>query len=425
MRLKSKSEVAFILSACLLIILAIALNQYNLGIILRPDGRIDSFQGKALVWSIQAVFAGMGILLFLLRKKLKWGNIALLLGTSAFCLLLGEAVIRIMEKKPVSLTSEIPQLSNQWSVDSITGLHAVYDNLTEDQDRFNHAGFRDKDEFTKEGYDSAAIRILLLGDSFAYGATAWGEGECFADVLENRLKEKMKAVVWNAGMPGIGQKQEKYEIMKYLPILKPQIVIIAFYFNDITDNVWPAGEHWIYQNGLFALRYSLKSGEVVVLSPEEAYRRATVSDVQYPFKSHLLGNIAQLIGKCIRTIDVDNNMSIIKTNFKEQISLTSDLFREMNDYVEANDSKLFVLIIPSLDDIKKSPSSYYKCMIDICRQQNIEYIEPLPKLVLDDYITNNPVDQHWNKSGHLKVGNMLAQWLEEYIDKNHINIEQK
>lgn len=82
----------------------------------------------------------------------------------------------------------------------------------------------------------ARSRILILGDSFAYG---WGvnDKETFAYLLEERLsRTPLSATVMNAGNGGKGTDYE----LRFFDIvgrkLKPDLTVLCFFSNDYLDN---------------------------------------------------------------------------------------------------------------------------------------------------------------------------------------------
>lgn len=73
------------------------------------------------------------------------------------------------------------------------------------------------------------IRVLLLGDSFTWGLRAKNITSCFADILLARGYE-----VYNAGISGADPPQYLAVAEKYVPLLKPDIVIVNFCLaNDV------------------------------------------------------------------------------------------------------------------------------------------------------------------------------------------------
>lgn len=79
-------------------------------------------------------------------------------------------------------------------------------------------------------YKSTKKKILLLGDSFTWGHSTSNKTNSFA----NELLAK-GYIVYNTGISGVDVTQYKAIAEKYIPILKPDIVILNFFMgNDIS-----------------------------------------------------------------------------------------------------------------------------------------------------------------------------------------------
>lgn len=91
----------------------------------------------------------------------------------------------------------------------------------------NRDGFRGRPfDFT----NSPCTRILLIGDSFVWGANAEPLTNCFADRLETAGYR-----VYNAGIPGTDPEQYARIAEKYTPLLKPDVVAVCLYMgNDLS-----------------------------------------------------------------------------------------------------------------------------------------------------------------------------------------------
>lgn len=84
--------------------------------------------------------------------------------------------------------------------------------------------------------DGGARRILLLGDSFVEGIAVPVQ-----DVVGQRLQQHLAgsgpAVVVSLGQPGAGQAAELALLEKYLPLVRPELVLLAFLpANDVLNN---------------------------------------------------------------------------------------------------------------------------------------------------------------------------------------------
>jgi len=89
------------------------------------------------------------------------------------------------------------------------------------QHPFNQEGFR---SIAFKKYNSRRKKVLLIGDSFVYGMDAEPRYNCFADILLAR-----GYIVYSAGIPGTDPAQYAAIAQKYIPLLRPDLVIVCFY----------------------------------------------------------------------------------------------------------------------------------------------------------------------------------------------------
>ena len=76
-------------------------------------------------------------------------------------------------------------------------------------------------------FPSAKKKILLIGDSFTWGVSANPITSCFADILLAR-----GYVVYNAGIVGADPSQYLAIAEKWVPVLKPDVVIVNFFMGN-------------------------------------------------------------------------------------------------------------------------------------------------------------------------------------------------
>lgn len=106
----------------------------------------------------------------------------------------------------------------------------------------NSAGLRNMDEVNP---DESVFRILVIGDSFAYGAYVHNH-EAFPARLEEHLNQRLVArfQVLNAGVPGYTVEDELSYLRDKGLALHPDLVILSFYTNDIFDLYPVIREHF-------------------------------------------------------------------------------------------------------------------------------------------------------------------------------------
>ena len=103
--------------------------------------------------------------------------------------------------------------------------------------RTNALGFRDDREYDL-AKRSNTFRIIVLGDSVTFGHGSVYE-HTYPLLLEQRLKAWRPSVdwqVWNLGVPGYNTSQELAYLLEAGPVFHPDLVVVGFYGNDVTDN---------------------------------------------------------------------------------------------------------------------------------------------------------------------------------------------
>lgn len=106
--------------------------------------------------------------------------------------------------------------------------------------RVNALGFRDERDYDLEKKPNT-FRILVLGDSVTFGHGALSD-TTYPFLLEQRLKQWRPGVdwqVWNLGVPGYNTAQELKYLERVGPRYHPDLVIVGFYENDLSDNDVP------------------------------------------------------------------------------------------------------------------------------------------------------------------------------------------
>jgi len=316
-----------------------------------------------------------------------------------------------------SFFPDSPELADHFVADSIQGSRYDYP----DDPNFNRQGFRDRDTFSPEAPGlSRSFRMLLLGDSFTYGVAAVNDGSNtgFADVLQDGLNAIFPddAIVWNTGIPGTGQAEQLLHLKKYLPILKPQFVLLAFYEgNDPEDNITPIGKYYVYEDNTWADRYRRENEEPELLSPRDAWLRSQGYGVEA--NSFLLyfrtTSIAYRLYKKMRD---RFDREARQKHLEKQLSETNRILKNISDICRAEDAKLIAVIIPEESTVEKnSDQSTYENILNIFQGLSIEHLDLRPFLAPEDYVP--APDLHWNKKGHRKVAEVILDHIKKQTSK--------
>jgi lysophospholipase L1-like esterase len=134
----------------------------------------------------------------------------------------------------------------------------------------NAVGMRDREHtVAKNGHR----RIIGLGDSITEGFGV-EEDETYLKVLESKYLAGVE--VWNLGVVGYSTDQELEQLRQVIDVYHPDVVTLAFYFNDLAENTVRAAR-WEpnYAKPFFTLA---DSGPV--LTNADALRRQKSRDIE-------------------------------------------------------------------------------------------------------------------------------------------------
>lgn len=272
----------------------------------------------------------------------------------------------------------------------------------------NQDGLRDKN-IRNSASHSNAIKILIIGDSFAFGV-----GNEYEDVrpviFENRLRElQINVDVIKAGVPGYGVMDEFLWLKRIFAKYEPDIVLLAF----VTHDIWNISE-------LKNKSYIPKRMFMEMLRESHLYhwfRRMLSKHEAWMLSKHRYSEAAKYH----------------QTPFTEEVTRDFEylklLLEEMNEYCQKNSAKLIVLSIPQ--DVQviaalNRHEGYDPGMIDqyflkVADEMDFLWIEGLPVLAEYKRRTNKrlyfPLDQHLNPDGNRVLGNFLAEKVTENVNR--------
>ena len=307
-----------------------------------------------------------------------------------------------------------------WTCDG-AGCHYVYDEVMAACERgevkgrrciVNRQGFHDTQEFTPSPDLDGRLRILILGDSFAYGNSA-GIGMSFVEVIERAFP---RAIIWNTAMPGTGTNQAVMSYQVYAPLLRPQITILGFFMNDFDDNMMPVDSYYygVRDNlpPLAIRQYQVDlRGNVITLNRQ--------SDLYYRYKgvdppaseAHRLLGTTRLGSLLIRSYNATRQMlsQAEGKRLRQQADATRFHLQALRD--AAFDTELLLLLIPRREDLDR-PGERYQLALRLADELDINYLTVRHLLSESDY-ARRP-DVHWSAAGHQKAGVLLISCLEAF-----------
>jgi hypothetical protein len=130
----------------------------------------------------------------------------------------------------------------------------------------NPQGFRDPKDFSIADVNSDRKRVMILGDSFMFGAGV-GPNENTPSFLQAQLQDNFDVFNFGVGAWGIDQMYLAYE--KYKNIIHPQVVILAFIDEDV-DRVLEA--YRVFE-GMNKPSFVIKNGELAIRTSDSKKER--------------------------------------------------------------------------------------------------------------------------------------------------------
>ena len=119
----------------------------------------------------------------------------------------------------------------------------------------NREGFRSSFDYESRGPKGAAKRVMVLGDSYAFGIYL-NDAETFCALLQERLGPSYE--IYSLAIPGWGLDQMYLAYSKYAPIVDPDVVITV-YIDDDVNRVFDA-YRWV--EGLNKPSFTLEHGRL-------------------------------------------------------------------------------------------------------------------------------------------------------------------
>ena len=279
----------------------------------------------------------------------------------------------------------------------------------------NADGFNSQHEFTSERAQSADYRILVLGDSFTFGAAAdYGRG--WVRVMEEALQTvDGEVLVWNVAMPGTGTRNAQVAAAYYMPRLQPDLVILGFHTgNDFHDNLYPIDRFMTYridgEETALVQQYTRVGDDILRESDDILYYRAKGYNVSST--TDVPAILHQLTRTRLGTLAVGAYQRL--QLLRETYDITQDLLATLEQAVRDQGAPLLVLVIPERADATNAGRLYLNAL-DILQTLDIAYVDPLPLLEDADYTRPNTADEHWNNDAHAKAGALMGDCVREII----------
>lgn len=312
-------------------------------------------------------------------------NIFLLIGSVVVILLLVEGATQIYVYK-------IAEKGKLFEPDEVTGWR-VKSHL--DMQRKNADGNiwtirTDKEGFRRSRNLGSGTKVLILGDSLAFG-----EGVDVEERFDAQINNHGYSVL-NTGVMGYGTDQQFLKAKPYLAKLnKNDIIIVLTYYNDFYDIT--RKKH----SGRAKPWFTIENGTLQLHKPQITLNEALRD------KSYIYAKLGSLVTK---------HHEISASDVEHASKIYQKLIEHLSQQLANRGVRIIVAYhgIPIIKDTEHS-NIILKTLNAICDSTDIECIN------IDQHINNNSqyylADGHWSKKGHEIVGSLLFKNL-SYIARH-------
>jgi len=278
-------------------------------------------------------------------------------------------------------------------------------------------------EYTSEKPGST-YRIMVTGDAFT-SAEGVDTSQAWPRLLEIDLNAKVSnkdIQVLNFAMTGYGPNQYAAVVDKYVPIYKPDLIVIELFVNDFQDVLW-SNEDFQYNIG-FSSPDPNSLSSVIKL---DSLRRFTSLNVLGPIKEvlrnqpdangYFLGHFSALV---VGHSEIENDGR----------QLTYERLKNIQDVANQNTSKVVFVFVPApVQACEPDQLAYYPRNVDL--NDTTQFDTNLPQRLMTDVAQSldvplydlrdmlsssaecyyQPHNIHWTVAGHQTVAEYLTDVL--------------
>ncbi|MEX0291390.1 MAG: hypothetical protein AB3N14_19960, partial [Flavobacteriaceae bacterium] len=300
--------------------------------------------------------------------------------------------------------------------------------------RTNEEGFR---EGPFPNNTDSTKKIMVLGDSFVSNVSVRDE-EVFTEVLETLLPDY---AVLNFGVNAYGQVQEYILQQKWVPLLKPDILVVMIYLkNDFTDNT--GEKDWLYSRPYA----SLTENGVLRLNPAKDHSIRPSPKKGLLNKSHLYQFVITRTRNIRAKYSESNDQGRLKrfrapelsfcrreptAEVKEKFVIMKKLLMKISNHAKDNNVPIVFALAPSIvqvendlwkqwvldkteEDEKYDRAIPNKILMDFAAEKGLNMLDLLPVLHSETKKGKklyNPIEQHWTAEGNRVVAHKIMEYL--------------
>lgn len=245
----------------------------------------------------------------------------------------------------------------------------------------NEFGFRDE-----SWLNSKEKTILLIGDSFTWGAGIKNVSNTYPAIVEKRINY----TIYSVAKPGWNTEHHLKALKRYMP-LKPDIVIIAYSVND------PEIGEVVDRFGIYDYILPQKLGHFMM---RNSYLYYFVQTSWFKAKT-----IFGLRATSPEIVDYSlTNEKILIKHFENL-----DKIRKITT---ENNAKLAFIILPLVTEEEYQFKKSQIIITNYLKSRNIKYLDMLEHMQDKGQVWLNKNDFHYNELGHQIIANKTVNFID-------------
>lgn len=340
------------------------------------------------------------------KKRSKRFKIAAVLFSLLIAFSICEAMLRILLGAP--LVQKLPVLQIEanayrgWAMMPGT-THFAYQHPV----HINNLGLRGDDVVDKQ---PSEIRILALGDSMVFGQGI-ADDQSLPVHMQARLNEREGAppfTVINGGLRGYSTNQELGLLEEFGSTIKPDVVVLFWYWNDLQENAIAELNHRYTQMGpvAFDTKTKLEGSTLTKWRAIQLLRRSAM--VMW-----LHDSMRALNGKAITP---DQSQAGL-------VRLDGHLGK-LQQFAKAQGFTPFLVVIPDPNSLKSDhPSTEYTLLVQAMAQKHGIASYDLFNDAMNAYdggirLPTLPYDGHYNSDANQAMANGVVKFLRKQVGED-------
>ncbi|MDJ0978674.1 MAG: GDSL-type esterase/lipase family protein [Erythrobacter sp.] len=281
-------------------------------------------------------------------------------------------------------------------------------------------GFRGRPGAEARALDPEAKTVLLIGDSFTFGATN-DYDDIWPKLLADRFAQEQRSVnIVNAGVPGYNTAQQALYLERLYEDCKPDIVVVMFLPNDLFANE----------------PIRTVEGTDVAVSDAAAVikagpgKRSTLESVDF-IKRMMMQNDAMYASLYLMTPRREFFEKPFSDLVQSKVDVTKDLLARMGNFATKKDFDLVFISVPQAFQVLYKASGQERDSVDasmpdtvfgpFAADHNIQWVGTLDPLV-EAYAADGEklyyrYDGHFNPKGNRVVTDVIYEALLPALSK--------